>query len=203
MYQLKKLLFLVYWIPASFTVKPGTVLTVSLHQGESFPDSESAPHVQSAQLISASGVTPVQNLHERGPITLGRATIPGPGYLILSTQAGRESAKAILLSGAPDGFYRHPAGLPLEIVPESDPATVHSGDNMMVTVLLRAAPAADLLVTISSLTNEGPRTKTAGRTDAKGRIAIPIEGNGRYRVSTFTPAAQTTLTFEVQRTASH
>jgi uncharacterized GH25 family protein len=124
--------------------------------------------------------------------------MPGPGYVILAARGKAAFAKAIVLAGAADGFYNHRAGLTLEIAPLNDPGTVRSGDSLYVEVLLRNAAAADVRVEISSITNEGRRTKIAGATDARGRIAIPIEGSGRYRLHAVREGMETSLVFEIR-----
>lgn len=188
-----------YWFPESFHVAARASLTVALHEGDSFPDSQSAPAVAEAHALMASGDAPVSALHPRGVLTLGRITLPGAGYAILSawTPPSRSRltsfAKAILVAGQPDIFYRHPAGLAFEITPRTDPAQAHSGDSLMIDLVLHNAPAAGVQIEISSVTTEGPHTKIAGLTDRAGRIAIPIEGTGRYRLRAAHATYQTTL----------
>jgi hypothetical protein len=104
------------------------------------------------------------------------------------SRAGRERytkfAKSILLAGAPDDYYRHPAGLLIEIVPEVNPYTAASNGKFPVRVLFRGESASDLQMEMSSVTARGSETTIVGRTDKDGRISAPLKGHGRYRLHT-------------------
>jgi uncharacterized GH25 family protein len=91
-------------------------------------------------------------------------------------------AKALLASGAPGDGYKVAAGLPLEIVPEKDPYRLQPGEPLPVRVLLRGAPAANLDVTAAS-TAPGFKARVIGRTDANGRVTVPIT-RGQWRLHT-------------------
>jgi len=122
-------------------------------------------------------------------------------------KAGRERytmyAKAILVSGTPGDGYRTAAGLPLEIIPETDPYRLAAGDALPVRVLLRGAPVANLEVKATSATE---KARVVGRTDAQGRIAVPVT-QGQWRLHAIHmerasgemdwESVWTTLTFEV------
>ena len=64
--------------------------------------------------------------------------------------AGREHdskyIKSLLVAGTPTGFYRHPVGYPIEIMPEADPALLKAGSELPIQLMFRGKPAADLQI---------------------------------------------------------
>jgi uncharacterized GH25 family protein len=114
-------------------------------------------------------------------------------------------AKTIFLAGAPNEAYKTVVGLPLEIVPEKDPYRLQPGEALPVRVLLRGAPIANLELTAAS-TAPGFKPHVVGKTDAEGRVSIPVRG-GKWRLHTIHmeratgdvdwESVWTTLTFEV------
>ena len=112
-------------------------------------------------------------------------------------------AKTILLSGTPGDGYKTAVGLPLEIVPEKDPYRLQAGEALPIRVLLRGAPAPNLEVRATSVTD---KTHVVGRTDAQGRVTVPVS-KGQWRLHTIHmerasgdvdwESLWTTLTFEV------
>jgi len=141
----------------------------------------------------------------------------GLGHIVRARAARGESgapgrerytmyAKAILTTGTPGDGYKSVVGLPLEIIPEKDPYRLQSGEMLPVRVLFRGKPAADLQLTAAS-TAEGFKTGVVGKTDADGRLAIPVS-RGQWRLHTIFmervteaeidwDSTWTTLTFEV------
>src|SRR6185503_18616679 len=112
--------------------------------------------------------------------------------------------KSLVLAGAPNDGYKRVVGLPIEIVPEKDPLQVKSGQSLPVRVLFRGKPAADLQLFAASV---GVPNKNIGKTDANGRISVPVK-SGRWRLHSILmqritePAADwesfwATLTFEI------
>lgn len=115
-------------------------------------------------------------------------------------------AKSIFVAGAPSEGYKALVGLPLEIVPEKDPYRLQSGESLPVRVLLRGVPAANLEVTAAS-TAPGFTPRIVGRTDADGRLSVPMRP-GQWRLHTIHmeravgsdvewESVWTTLTFEI------
>src|SRR5262245_19549555 len=111
--------------------------------------------------------------------------------------------KSIVLSGAPNDGYKRVAGLPIEIVPEKDPASIKAGESFPVRVLFKGAPAKDLQI---FATTKGP-AKNIGKTDSNGRIDVPVS-KGSWRLHTILMERVTlpdadwesfwaTLTFEI------
>jgi len=103
-----------------------------------------------------------------------------------STKDARERytkfAKTILLAGEGNGGYAKPAGLPIEFIPESDPFQMKPGGSLFVKVLFKGAPAAGLMVAAAS--TKDPKARPIGRTGTDGRIAIPIDAAGKWRLHT-------------------
>jgi len=113
--------------------------------------------------------------------------------------------KSIVLAGAPNDGYKHVVGLPIEIVPEKDPLQLKAGESLPVRVLLKGAPAKNLQLFAAS--TGSPTNKNIGKTDANGRIAVPVSA-GKWRLHTIlmeritAPDADwesfwATLTFEI------
>ena len=212
-----------YLVPGAFFVSPGERITLGIHNGDSFPESEVAPvlaRLRDASLITPDAVYNVTNLLASGKAVVGQTNIRSRGTLILAVRTvphvlelpvdqfraylkeegltrvlldqpdnrkARERygkyAKALIVSGAPDGFYAHPAGLEIEIIPEKDPYALRGSGELPVRVLLRGKPAADLqLETARAREGAAAEVRIVGRTDADGRLAVPINGAGRWRL---------------------
>ncbi len=103
-----------------------------------------------------------------------------------AAKAGRERyskfAKAILLAGAPDEQYRHAVGQAIEIVPEKNPYQLKAGDALPVQVLFKGAPAAGLQLEAAWAGAGGSKVKVIGRTDAQGKITVPLASAGKWRL---------------------
>ncbi len=91
-------------------------------------------------------------------------------------------AKALIVSGTADDFYKHSLGFPIEIIPEANPATIRPGAGLPVRVLFHGKPAVALQ--LESAWSDGKKAKTTviGRTDQNGRIRVPITGAGKWRL---------------------
>jgi Domain of unknown function (DUF4198) len=103
-----------------------------------------------------------------------------------AAKAGRERyskfAKAILLAGAPDEQYGHAVGFAIEIIPEKNPYQLKAGDALPVQVLFRGAAAADLQVEAAWAGGGVSKVQVIGRTDAQGRITVPLAAAGKWRL---------------------
>ncbi len=73
-------------------------------------------------------------------------------------------------------------GMPVEIVPEVDPTAITPGASIAVQLLSGGAPMAGALVRLEPLDAAEPRS--AARTDAAGRVTLPVPRAGRFRVAT-------------------
>jgi len=106
-----------------------------------------------------------------------------------SATAGRERyskyVKSLVVAGAPTGFYSHPVGYPIEIVPMADPASLKVGAELPIQVMFRGKPAADLQIEMAWLPFNGKAVRqAAGRTDGQGRLRIPIGSSGIWKLHT-------------------
>ncbi|MEP6535726.1 MAG: DUF4198 domain-containing protein [Bryobacteraceae bacterium] len=105
-----------------------------------------------------------------------------------SVKPGKERyskyAKAILLSGNPNGFADHAVGLLLEILPEADPHKIKAGGVLPIRVLFRGKPAANLQIESAWAGAKGGKTKIVGRTAADGRLKVPLAEAGKWRIHT-------------------
>jgi uncharacterized GH25 family protein len=91
-------------------------------------------------------------------------------------------AKSLLLSGIPDDFYKKILGFPIEIIPEENPYLLHPGSSLPVRVIFRGRPAAGLQLEAAWAEAGKSKTTVIGRTDTEGRIRIPLESAGKWRL---------------------
>lgn len=91
-------------------------------------------------------------------------------------------AKSLLVSGAPDDFYGHSLGFPIEIIPEANPYMLHAGSQLPVRVMFRGTPAAGLQLETAWSGEGKSKTTVIGRTDAEGRIRVPLTAAGKWRL---------------------
>lgn len=91
-------------------------------------------------------------------------------------------AKSILQSSAADSYYKERTGLPIEIIPQRNPYSLKPGASMMVQVLFKGAPAKDVAVESAYLEAGKAKIEIVGRTDAKGRVRVPIKAMGPHKL---------------------
>ncbi len=105
-----------------------------------------------------------------------------------SSKPGKERyskyAKSLLVSGAPNGFFNHLAGYPIEIVTEADPYSVKAGGSLPIQVLFRGKAAGDLQIETSWASGSRRKTVVVGRTGPDGRLNVPLPAAGTWRVHT-------------------
>ena len=103
-----------------------------------------------------------------------------------ASREGRELytkyAKTLVVSDAPDEGYATPAGLVIEIVPEADPSKLRAGESLPVRVLFKGKPAPNLRVERAFVAAGRNARSVVGRTDRHGRLTIPIDSDGRWRL---------------------
>ena len=88
-------------------------------------------------------------------------------------------AKAFLSVGGPTGNrdYDHGFGLPLELMLEADPS---ASEQLPVRLVYQGKPVQGALVTVFH--KNSPVPKASLRTDAKGRVLLPLDGSGMWLV---------------------
>jgi len=91
-------------------------------------------------------------------------------------------AKALVVGGRPDEGWKKTLGYAIEIVPEKDPGAMRVGERLPVRVVFRGKAAAGVQVMASW---EGGNA-VVGRTDAAGRVSVPIGATGRWRLHALT-----------------
>jgi uncharacterized GH25 family protein len=102
-----------------------------------------------------------------------------------SAQAGKEvysrCAKSLVAVGPPDApGWDRVAGLELELVPEKNPLLIAPGGTLPVRLLYHGKPLAGALV--AAFTQDHPEEKVALRTNAAGRVALPLARPGRWLI---------------------
>ena len=228
-----------YLMPAKFVVKSGKPLLVSVHNGDSFPSSEHAtdPGRLKTSLsdlrIGGRATHGIIASPKPGSFYVTAETLPkriviepekfdaylreeGMQHWIArrtpksQTELYRKFAKALVTADGPDAGYAAPAGLTIEIVPEADPSSIRVGGSLPVQVLFRGKPAAGLQVERAWANDGKSDRRIVGRTDKNGRIAIPVDSEGRWRLHAVQMQVSTSpeadwesfwasLTFEIAR----
>ncbi len=216
-----------YLLPNTFKVVPRTQILITFNNGDSFPESESAPslaRLKDAQLQSSKGVVAIGDLRTDGKRVVGLVHAPEQhGSLLLSAHTApnlielasdkfleyikeegltrvidwrakhgetlkpwRERyskfAKSLLTAGAPDDFFRHAVGFPIEIIPEANPYMLRPGTDLPVRVLFHGNPAVGLQLEAAWSSGTKSKTTIIGRTDKEGRILVPITAVGKWRL---------------------
>jgi hypothetical protein len=101
-------------------------------------------------------------------------------------KAGRELyskyVKSILHTAGADAFVTKPTGEVIEFVPLADPSGLKSGERLTVQILFRGAPAAGLHVEASWAGGGEVKQHQVGRTDAAGKIDIPLDRAGLWKL---------------------
>ncbi len=82
-------------------------------------------------------------------------------------------------SGGADGLDT-PLGFTLELVPRRSPYALLSGGDLPLTVLFRGRPLAGVLVV--AMSKDDPEKAVRARTDAAGRVTLPIGHSGFWLV---------------------
>lgn len=113
--------------------------------------------------------------------------------------------KSVFRAGEPGSdAYGTVLGYPIEIVPLADAADLRAGDSLPVRVLLNGAPLSSQLVYASHAAHHahdasgGHIESFSGRTDAEGRVDVPVDEAGRWyiRLIHMAPAPETDLDYE-------
>lgn len=101
---------------------------------------------------------------------------------VAGTEIYSRCAKALLAvapaptgGASPVGGHDRRLGLPLELVPESDPYALAGGGRLPLLLLYQGRPLAGAWVEARGGSGEPPR-RVSGRTDAAGRVALDLPG---------------------------
>ncbi len=81
-------------MPEKFKVSPGETLTVAIHNGDQFPQSQSAPpmaRLREPLLHSEGNLTPVADLKLDGKRAVGTVAVATPGYHILTIKVAENT----------------------------------------------------------------------------------------------------------------
>lgn len=215
-----------YLMPAKFHPAAGEPLEFSVHNGDSFPDSEDSAdpaRFVNPVLTSATGQTPLTGFRRLGKATHASIAIPTPGaywislhtkprvlsldpakfedYLrgeglnwvidyrkqhnesaIPSRERYSKYAKSFVSAG-PGDTWKKVLGLEVEIVPEADPDALKPGSKLPVRLLWHGKPAAGVrLERAWALADGAHGVEPVGYTDKQGRLSIPFDRAGRWRI---------------------
>ena len=93
-------------------------------------------------------------------------------------------AKALISAGSMGATvksgYDRPVGLTLELVPEADPTSLAVGQSLPVRLIYEGAPLAGAKV--FAIPNERPEDQVSARSDAKGRVLLPLSRGGMWLI---------------------
>jgi uncharacterized GH25 family protein len=90
-------------------------------------------------------------------------------------------AKSLIAVGGDGGSgYDRVLGLTLELIPEKNPYALAAGEQLPVRLLYRGAPLAGAKV--AAVPRDQPSRQVAARTDAQGRVRLPLGGSGVWLV---------------------
>ena len=92
-------------------------------------------------------------------------------------------AKAYVVAGDPTAAWQKPVGLTIEIVPLADPAALKPGSELPVQVLWRGQPLAGMRIEAAWASAGQNGIAIVGRTDSEGRIRVPFDKPGQWRIS--------------------
>jgi hypothetical protein len=91
-------------------------------------------------------------------------------------------AKALLLAGSSDGGYDRAMDYAIEIIPRKDPYVLKIGEQLPVQVFFKGKPAPGLSVEAAWAGTQGKGVKRVGTTDGQGRILVPLNAAGKWRL---------------------
>jgi len=109
--------------------------------------------------------------------------LPIDGVRQWHERSARHASTHVLVSSplrprpSDDGSWRAPTGMPLELVPLQDPTALRPGDTLVVRLLQHGQPLPGTAV--GAVAPDG-HALPPRRTDADGRVAIPLPQAGRW-----------------------
>jgi len=201
-----------YLMPAKFKAAVGDKLVISVHNGDSFPGSEGTTDPTRLKDARLSDGTPFTDFRTLGKATHGVVEVRSKGSVWASlytepkdltmepekfaaylkeegmppVKHGKEMyskyAKTLITVGAPDAGFSKNLGLIIEFIPAVNPATLQPGDKLPLQLLFRGKPLAGAQVEKAWVGGHS----VVGRTDNDGRIVVPVETAGKWRIHTVT-----------------
>ena len=116
--------------------------------------------------------------------------------IMLRAKTGRDGADGaenysrhakMLVQVGPDGERGsarvvRPAGLELEIVPETNPLSLHTGNPLAVRIYYRGRPLGGALVKLNDLNNDEAPIQMR-RSDGRGRASFTLPGKGSWQLN--------------------
>jgi uncharacterized GH25 family protein len=185
-----------FWIqPDSYRSEPGVSVPVTLQVGHG--PSRQRSQLPLRRITRFAAITPDgADVDLRGSLNLGAAIedgevqfqAPGTYVVVLETDNrartldGLESysrhSKALLQIGASENTRAtEPLGMPLEIVPDTNP--YGAGKTLPIHVLLEGRPLAGAWVELTNLEHDGEPLE-AHLTDNDGRASFALPGGGKW-----------------------
>ncbi len=188
-----------YLMPERFEARAGETIAIAVHNGDSFPASDGPPVLTrlrgASSPVTIQGTRGLYSHRVAGPV-VGVYTVPNflsmeprkfANYLRsegirvpAGSQPSRELyakfAKTILTAGT---GWDQPLGHTIEILPQRNPADLNPGDSLPILLLLAGRPAADVQI---QAWRAGSEPLTAGRTNAEGRLSVPITARGTWKL---------------------
>ena len=76
-----------YIMPERFRVSAGETISIALHNGDAFPESEASAPVERLRdfsLRTCSAIVPIRDVHIEGRSTIGRVRVPADGAVMIS-----------------------------------------------------------------------------------------------------------------------
>ena len=99
------------------------------------------------------------------------------------TEYYQRSVKTLLQVGGKKSNISRATGLPLDIIPLSNPYALASTDTLAVKILFQQKPLANQLVNVWQRV-DGKTTRTRYHTDTKGGLRFVVFTSGKWMVST-------------------
>ncbi|MDX2150613.1 MAG: DUF4198 domain-containing protein [Bryobacteraceae bacterium] len=215
-----------YLMPERFAVSPGERIVVGIHNGDSFPDSDSPPvlaRVKDPMMWAGGNAYNMTNLRTEEKRGLVDVIVKQQGTPLLAVRTaanvleldaqkfheylvedglehilewrkkngeaakpGKERyskfAKSLLVSGRTDDTWKRRLGHAIEFVPEQNPYAAKAGGSVPFVLLVRGKPAGDIRIELARARDGAGEVTVLGRTDANGRMVVPLTTPGIYRL---------------------
>jgi uncharacterized GH25 family protein len=153
-------------------------VTVSRNEAQkvltgSFPLPNGAP-----AMVVVNSVGRFSNATPLGTKTAAKLTVKALGVNVTKTTYSEGWSKIYVNPSSQDRSFATPLGLPLEIVPVTNPADIAAGSPAVFTVLLRGSPLANAEINATykayNSTDEEAWAVQGLKTDASGQVSITI-----------------------------